>query len=57
MNNSNVYKMIDIIVDNNIDKIAKMKKAEILAFTKSLLTDYLHELDNDTINELYNEAR
>ena len=49
--------MINILVDNNMDKLSKLKKSELILFTKSLLKDYYFELDNDTIKELYNETQ
>jgi hypothetical protein len=45
------------MVDNNMDKLSKLKKSELINFTKSLLTDYYLELDNTTIKELYNETQ
>jgi hypothetical protein len=57
MSNNVTYRMINILVDNNMDKLSKLKKSELILFTKSLLTDYYFELDNDTIKELYNEAQ
>jgi hypothetical protein len=57
MSNNVTYRMINILVDNNMDKLSKLKKSELILFTKSLLKDYYHELDNTTIKELYNEAQ
>lgn len=57
MTNNNVYKMINILVEESSINLAKMKKSEILEFTKQLMTDYYHELDNDTIKEIYNGSR
>jgi hypothetical protein len=57
MSNNVTYRMINILVDNNMDKLSKLKKSELILFTKSLLKDYYFELDNDTIKELYNETQ
>jgi hypothetical protein len=57
LSNNVTYRMINILVDNNMDKLSKLKKSELILFTKSLLKDYYHELDNNTIKELYNEAQ
>lgn len=57
MSNNLTYRMINILVDNNMDKLSKLKKSELILFTKSLLKDYYFELDNNTIKELYNEAQ
>ncbi len=51
----NINKIIIECVNKDIEKLAKLKKSDLLSFTKSLLTDYYYELDNDTIKELYNE--
>lgn len=50
-----VYNKIDAIVEVNINSLSKLKKNELIAFTKSLLKDYYLELDVNTINEVYNE--
>ena len=51
----NINKIIIECVNKDIEKLSKLKKSDLLSFTKSLLTDYYRELDNDTIKELYNE--
>jgi hypothetical protein len=51
----NINKMIIECVEKDINNLSKLKKSDLLTFTKSLLSDYYRELDNDTIKELYNE--
>lgn len=51
----NINKIIIECVDKDIEKLSKLKKSDLLAFTKTLLQDYYRELDNETIKELYNE--
>jgi len=57
MSNNITYRMINQLVEESSINLAKMKKSEILAFTKQLMTDYYYELDNDTIKEIYNGSR
>lgn len=51
----NINKIIIECVNKDIETLSKLKKNELLSFTKSLLTDYYRELDTETIKELYNE--
>ena len=51
----NVNKIIIDLVNQDENHLKKLTKADLLSFTKSLLTDYYRELDNQTIIELYNE--
>lgn len=50
-----INKMINALVEKDINDLQKMKKEQLLSFCKSLLTDYYYELDNNTIMEYYNE--
>jgi len=51
----NINNVIDQIIEKDNIVLSKLKKNELLAFTKTLLKDYYFELSDDTIKELYNE--
>lgn len=51
----NLNKIINDVVNQDIENLSKLKKSELLSFCKSLLNDYYRELDNQTIIDMYNE--
>ena len=51
----NINIIIDKIIEQDATVLSKLKKSDLLSFTKTLLKDYYFELSDDTIKELYNE--
>ena len=50
-----INQLIDELVNDSMLDIKKLKKTELLAVTKELLTDNLRELTDDTIVSIYEE--
>jgi septin family protein len=50
-----INRLIAEIVEDDMLVIQKMKKAELLVLTKSLMHDNLRELTDDTIVTMYEE--
>lgn len=50
-----INQLIDELVNDSMLDIKKLKKTELLAVTKELLTDNLRELTDDTIVSMYEE--
>ena len=50
-----INRLITEIVEDDMHLVQKMKKAELLVLTKSLMQDNLRELTDDTIVTMYEE--
>ena len=50
-----INQLIDELVNDSMLDIKKLKKTELLAVTKELLTDNMRELCDDTIIAIYEE--
>jgi len=50
-----INRLIHEIVEDDMLVVQKMKKAELLGLTKSLMHDNLRELTDDTIVTMYQE--
>lgn len=48
---------IEVIVDDKMATISKMKKKDLIALCRELLTDNILELDDYTINDMYEEVK
>lgn len=49
-------KQIEFVVDAQMKQITKMRKVDLQEFCRSMLLDYMRELHNDTIREMYDEV-
>ena len=47
---------IQFIVDAQMIKLNKLKKADLQDICRDLLADYMRELADDTISDMYNES-
>lgn len=48
--------MVEVVVDDKMDSIKKMKKKDLLALCRELLTDNILEMDDYSIYDLYQEV-
>lgn len=49
-------KKIEFVVDKQMQSLQKLKKAELRDVLQDVLTDYMRELCDDTISDMYNES-
>jgi len=50
-----INRLIGELVNDSMKDIKKLKKSELQALTKELLTDNMRELTDDTIIKIYEE--
>jgi len=48
--------MVEVIVDDKMASIKKMKKKDLVALCRELLTDNILEMDDYSIHDLYQEV-
>ena len=49
-------KKIEIIIDAQMATMNKLKKAELREVLQDVLTDYMREMSDETLNEMYDEV-
>ena len=49
-------KKIEFIVDAQMPNIKKLKKVDLQDLCRDILADYMRELSDETIGDMYNEA-
>ena len=49
-------KKIEFIVDAQMPSIKKLKKVDLQDLCRDILADYMRELSDETIGDMYNEA-
>ena len=49
-------KKIEIIIDAQMATMNKLKKAELREVLQDVLTDYMREMSDETLNEMYNDV-
>lgn len=49
-------KKIEIVVDSQISNLKKLRKAELFEVLEDLMFDYMREMSDDTLNDMYNEV-
>ena len=49
-------KKIEFVVEKQMQSLTKLKKADLRDVLENVLTDYMRELSDDTISDMYNES-